>query len=606
MKTNSQKPLETPFKLAMAAWEIGHVASGFGCKVGGLGAVVDELPKALVKAAWKRGLRLTIDTFTLCLASYRREDLKKLPWETEVKIDGVFERFEAYEGVFTETVMFLQGNREIQLRVVYFWNEKWLGRTTQTDIYPSDPVTAVKTYAAVSHAIAAYIQDHGYDAVHLHDYHVGLIPFYLGEDCLDNVNLTFTIHNGSYQGVAPVSGDGAGFLQRLGIPGDKRRLYRDYFEHNGCVNLMKAAIRKVREEGGEITTVSVGYSQELCEDKETIWARAAREKGDLPVDVFLPNGGLDILETVPVRPIPNGMDASNWPQNQPLLKAAKLQEIQAQKGKAIFSNPEVQAEMLRSDHNYDAGTLGVKGTLTRLLHLEAFGSEPPPGVICISVVGRLVYQKNLGLVTAIVPTILRQVPAAKFVILASAPDGDAAGKADELAFRTLAERFPDKVYFNNSFNEPLSKLILAGSHLMLIPSRFEPGGLVDLEASLCGTVVVARKCGGLAKIQGFGYLYDWLDVGDREGEARVFTEKLMEALRVFQERPALHKQLMLRAMNVDATWDSPAGQYLEMYLAGIEGKRRRSVQRASIANAPTPDFYSEAESTGVATDKALA
>jgi hypothetical protein len=161
----------------------------------------------------------------------------------------------------------------------------------------------------------------------------------------------------------------------------------------------------------------------------------------------------------------------------------------------------------------------------------------------------------------------------KFIILASAPDGDGAGKATETDFARLAHLYAERVYFNSSFNLPLSKLIFAGGDFCLIPSRFEPCGLVDYEASLVGNVVIGRATGGLTKVRHCGYLYEWLDISDRAGEANAFFWQIKAAIDTYRHNPDRHTELIRAAMSLDASWDTSAGQYVDMYRYGLLVKK---------------------------------
>jgi glycogen synthase len=170
----------------------------------------------------------------------------------------------------------------------------------------------------------------------------------------------------------------------------------------------------------------------------------------------------------------------------------------------------------------------------------------------------------------------------KFIILASAPEGDAGGKASEANFFRLAALYPGRVYFNNSFNLPLSKLILAGGDFSLIPSRFEPCGLVDYEASLVGNVVIGRATGGLTKVRHCAYLYEWLDISDRAGEATAFFWQIKAAIDTYRHNPARHRELIETAMAIDASWDVSAGQYVDMYRYGRLVKQWQAARRELI------------------------
>ena len=143
-------------------------------------------------------------------------------------------------------------------------------------------------------------------------------------------------------------------------------------------------------------------------------------------------------------------------------------------------------------------------------------------------------QKNLGLVADIIDRTLAYDAGAKFIVLASAGD-DQGGRATEAAFVQYAARYPGRVYFNRAFNQALSRLILAGGDFCLIPSRFEPCGLVDYEASLLGNVVIGRATGGLTKVRHCAYLYDWLDISDRAGEAAAFFGQIAAAITTYRQ-----------------------------------------------------------------------
>ena len=555
-------------RVAMPAWEIGRAGSGLGTKIGGLGVIVEELPPELVKAAAKQDLDLQIETLSPCFAHYDKTKLTPLKMRIPVTLAGHTFEFEVYEHIFPDGQ-----------KVIYFWDNGQLGWTNPSAIYPNDPHMALRLYAAVSQAMAGYIKQKKFDTIHLHDYHVGLIPFYLGDDFLQKVPIHLTIHNATYQGVTPLIGGGYSSLDHINLPG--AQLFHNYFDFFDNLNLMKACMLKVHETGGKITTVSGdlagtwGYAAELKVNHEQLWATAYAQKGSPPGEVFVPNRHLDLFEKLPIAGITNGMGDRNRAENLPELKADVLQNMQARRGEAqpIFQNLLTQAEMLARDHNFNANQLHIKAVLKRLLHLETFGTEPVGHPILITAVGRLVEQKNLGLVADIIERTLAYDNEAKFIILASAPEGDAGGKASEADFFRLSHIYPERVYFNNTFNLPLSKLILAGGDFSLIPSRFEPCGLVDYEASLVGNVVIGRATGGLPKVGHCAYLYEWLDISDRLGEATAFFQQIQYAIDTYRHNPVRHAELIRLAMNVDARWDASANQYINMYRYGLLTKK---------------------------------
>lgn len=573
MPTESQT-----LRVAILAWEIGRVSSGLGTKIGGLGAIIEELPAELVKAARAQGIELEVEILSPCFAHYDRRQLTRLDLHPQVTLSGQTFSFEVYEHVFDDGQ-----------KAVYFWDAGQLHWTNASAIYPSDPWLALRLYAAVGQAMASYLTQGPCDIVHLHDYHVGLVPFYLGDDTLHNVSVHYTIHNATYQGITPLRGGGYSTLDDINLPGE--RLFHKYFDFFDRLNLMKACLLKVHEMGGKITTVSGdlagtwGYAAELRESPAQVWMRAYQQKHAPPGEVFVPNRALDVLEKLPIAGITNGMSDSNGPEYLPELKAEVLRRLQDRRGvlAPLFANPTTQRHMLARDHTFDAQHLEVKADLKRLLHLEAFGTEPARDPILFTAVGRLVEQKNLGLVADIIERTLAYDAGTRFILLAAAPDGDDVGKGTEAAFVQLTARYPERVFFNNTFNQPLSKLILAGGDFCLVPSRFEPCGLVDYEASLLGNIVIGRATGGLTKVRHCAYLYEWLDISDRAGEAAAFFEQIAAAIATYRSNPARHTAMLRAAMAINTSWEQAAGQYIALYRYGLLAKQWQKERRQLIA-----------------------
>jgi glycogen synthase len=565
-------------RVAMLAWEIGRVSSGLGAKIGGLGTIIEELPAELVKTARQQNIDLDIAILSPCFAHYDKRLLTRLDINLQVTLGGHSFPFEVYEYVFDDGQ-----------RALYFWDQGQLHWTNASAIYPSDPWMALGLYATVGQAMAGYIAQGHFDTVHLHDYHVGLVPFYLGDAYLQKVPVHLTIHNATYQGITPLRGGGYSTVDYINLPGEQ--LFHKYFDFFNHLNLLKACMLKVHETGGKVTTVSGdlagtwGYAAELRESHAQVWARAFQQKHAPPGEVFVPNRHLDVCEKLPIAGITNGMSDMNRPEHLPELKAEVLHQLQARRGvqAPLFANPITQYEMLARDHTFDAQHLEVKAELKRLLHLETFGTEPVWDPILLTAVGRLVEQKNLGLVADIIDRTLAYDAGAKFIVLASAGD-DQVGQATEAAFAQYAARYPGRVYFNRAFNQALSRLILAGGDFCLIPSRFEPCGLVDYEASLLGNIVIGRATGGLTKVRHCAYLYDWLDISDRAGEAAAFFGQIAAAITTYRQHPALHTELVQMAMAIDASWQHSAQQYVDMYRYGFLTKRWYKERQKLVKN----------------------
>lgn len=274
--------MDTPIRhVALLAWEIGRVQSGLGAKIGGLGTILEELPAALRQAAEQHGQALEIDILTPCFAHYDKRRLTRLDLQPQVTLEGHTFPCEVYEHRFDDGQ-----------RVLYFWDEWQLHWTHASALYPLEPWAALRLYATMAQAMAGYLRQSPVQTVHLHDYHVGLVPFYLGDRYMQQVPVHFTIHNASYQGIIPLRHGGYSTLDAINLPG--AALFHQYFDFFDNLNLMKACMLKVHETGGKITTVSGdlgatwGYAAELRQNHAQVWAHAAQQKHAPPGKCLCP------------------------------------------------------------------------------------------------------------------------------------------------------------------------------------------------------------------------------------------------------------------------------------------------------------------------------
>ena len=74
------------------------------------------------------------------------------------------------------------------------------------------------------------------------------------------------------------------------------------------------------------------------------------------------------------------------------------------------------------------------------------------------------------------------------------------GSGDRLyeeQWKMLAARFPDRVSATIGYDQRLEHLIEAGADAFLMPSRFEPCGLNQLNSLRYGTLPIVHATGGL-------------------------------------------------------------------------------------------------------------
>jgi starch synthase len=351
--------------------------------------------------------------------------------------------------------------------------------------------------------------------VHAHDWHAGMACAYMAAHPPTRAASVFTIHNLAFQGLFAQADFGM-----LGLPA--RFLVSHGVEYHGQVSFMKAGLKYAHR----ITTVSPTYAAEI----------ATPEFG----------AGLDGVirgRAGQVSGILNGVDGSIWNPEKDTSLAARY-TAQDFRGKAL-----------------------CKQALQTELGLDVQADAPVFGVV-----SRLSSQKGLDLVLGALPGLLRRGGQ-----LALQGTGD---PALESAFSTAARAHPGRVAARIGYDEALAHRLIAGADAILVPSRFEPCGLTQLYGLRYGSLPVVRRVGGLVdtvvdasneavaadRATGFGF--------DAASPAAL-EHALHRAIDVFYQ-PLLWRQLMLRAMAQDHSWEGAARKYVALYAQAVGA---RSVAR---------------------------
>jgi starch synthase len=249
-------------------------------------------------------------------------------------------------------------------------------------------------------------------------------------------------------------------------------------------------------------------------------------------EIVTPEGGFGLDEALRHRGddligIRNGIDTEVWdPAADPLIAAP-----------------------------FNASSIGARSMNRVALH-ERVGF-PDDGVVLGAVVTRLTHQKGIDLLAPLVP-LLAQIPM-RLAILGSGDAGLAAH------FHALAADHPDSLVFVEGYDEALSHLMFAGGDLYLMPSRFEPCGLTQMQAMRYGAVPVVTAVGGLVDTVTDADLHRG---GTGFVAGRASSEDLLAALfraerrmRDKRRRGAIQKRIMA----IDWSWREPAREYVELY-----------------------------------------
>jgi starch synthase len=427
--------------------------------------------------------------------------------ETEGQPPTVYERLRVAVGSATYLANILEekahGVRYLFVQIPELYDRKGLYGDASGD-FPDNHVR----FAALCHA-ALGIARHVFSPqiLHGHDWHAALVPLLLREiyplhPAYLGLKTVFTIHNLGYQGIFSREA-----LADLGIP---ERLFRPgLLEFWGRVNLLQGAIAT----SDAVTTVSPHYAQEI----------QTPEFG-FGLDTVLRARSRDL------KGILNGADCEEW-------------------------NPATDVRLPSRFHAGDlSGKRVCKRELLRELGLEAEREGRPLAAI----VSRFTPQKGLDLLTKIPHECV-----AENISLVVTGSGD---RALEDFFHWFSSAYPKKVVFRPGYEEAFTHRLMAGSDMLLIPSRYEPCGLSQMYAMRYGTLPVARRIGGLADTvdEKVGFVFERDDPYE-------FLESIRGAVRVWSA--ALWQEKMQAAMSRDFSWKGPAAEYRGLYNKLLEGNR---------------------------------
>lgn len=348
------------------------------------------------------------------------------------------------------------------------------------------------------------------DIMHAHDWFCALVPVLLKHVCRNgyfaHTASVFTIHNLGYQGW--YSKDS---FPALGL--DWNLYHGAGLERNGCINLLQSALSCA----DMITTVSPTYAQEI-----------QTEEGGFGLD-----GLLRVRRDV-VCGVLNGCDLDTW-------------------------NPKTDKYI---PYKFDSKNLANKAKCKAEVQ-KRLGLPVNPDVPLFGIITRLADQKGIAEVFAPSYGSIYNICSSMDVQFAILGSGE---KWCEDEINALQSKLPNLRAFIG-YDEGLSHLIEAGSDFFLMPSRYEPCGLNQMYSMLYGTLPIVRRTGGLADTveqynefsgDGTGFLFDSLTPG-------AIYDTVGWATYAYYNKKDHIKQMQVRGMTKDFSWDKSADGYLNVY-----------------------------------------
>ena len=206
--------------------------------------------------------------------------------------------------------------------------------------------------------------------------------------------------------------------------------------------------------------------------------------------------------------------------------------------------------------NYDVNHLDLRKINKKAL-INEFGFKDDIDIPMLALIGRLDPQKGVDVAIEALRQ-LSDLPWQAIIL------GTGFSKIENDA-KILANEFPDQVRAVLKFDAKLSRRLYGGADMILMPSRFEPCGLVQMIAMRYGCVPIARATGGLKDT-----IVDYADANRSTGflfENPIGSDlagALTRAFSTFEDQISW-KSLQIRGMQRNFSWREPAVAYANIY-----------------------------------------
>ncbi len=318
------------------------------------------------------------------------------------------------------------------------------------------------------------------DVLHCQDSHTALIPFLINhykefKEYYKNTKFVITIHNaGTVYRDQCESLTSASMLLNI----DKNKL------ENYCVE-GKPEPFLLSQEHASFTTVSPWYAEELLSPDNAYCSDICIEFSKRAFKIIGITNGIDYSYYNPENAEKSKIPFSFNPLKADLVGKKKCLDYFL----STYNTVHTRDEAKKIDRVIQHGILSNENTSEESVYFSFHG--------------RLVHQKGIEVLVEAAKLILESRENARFIVI-----GQGTSDFEKANIHMAHEYFGKYLYFQG-YDKALSRLCIAVSDFLVLPSFFEPCGLQDFIAQIYGAIPVAHACGGLNKIidNKTGFLY---------------------------------------------------------------------------------------------------
>lgn len=470
-------------------------------KTGGLGDVARSLPESLFKLG--HDVRIVTPLYGK-LIDKEEHSLKLIFKDVNLIIDSEN----------SIKVNFWEGKLNGGLPVYFVEIKKYFSKHKK--VYGSDKENIRFLIFNISVLKLLNLLEFSPDIVHCHDWHSGLIPYFIKNKTrytkiLLKTKTIFTIHNLAFQ-------MGKNWFS---IPLDKKDYGRKKIPLISDpdivnINFAKRAIMSA----DIINTVSEKYREEIM-----------TKKFGQDLNRILKNRSSYLFGIV------NGIDYDSYnPKND----------------QGLFCSFDMNSHKLKLEN---------KKFLQKKMGLTINPNTP---MICST--SRIAHQKGFDVILKLLPYLLRFDLQIIFM-------GD--GNQEYIKeINSLNKKFPKKIIWKPfKENQDMETLVYAASDLFVLPSYYEPCGINQMIAMRYGCIPIVRETGGLYDTvnnfnpnskTGTGFTFKYEDEFS-------FFWAIIRALETYKYKNVWN-EIIERAMSQSSSWEIPAQKYIKLYKKAIKIK----------------------------------